>query len=142
MTDKQITFGQLCKVLASLGYGLTHSAGGDHVVFQNPKRYLIVMLREMTDDEVVLPSELSRVRRTLVDDGVIPDKQIEFDSLFLIKRDDRLIWTDPESRTETRVTAAAGENDGLVVVKQNGTLLPCPVDQVRQIKRAAPAGRK
>ncbi len=32
--------------------------------------------------------------------------------------------------------------DGLVVVKQNGTLLPCPVDQVKRIKRAAPAGRK
>ena len=46
------------------------------------------------------------------------------------------------SGTETKVTAAAGESDGLVVVKQNGTLIPWPVDQVRRVKRAAPAGRK
>jgi len=59
-----------------------------------------------------------------------------------IRKGDRLIWTDPRSGTEIKVTAAAGESDGLVVVKQNGTLLPCPVDQVRRIKRAAAAGRK
>jgi hypothetical protein len=140
--DKKVTFEQLRKVLATLGYELTHSAGGDHVVFQNPRRFLIIMLREMTEDEIVRPSELSRIRRTLVDDGVIKDKESEFDSLFLIKRGDRLVWTDPKSGTQTKVTAAAAESDGLVVIRQDGTLLPCPVDQVSRVEKAAPAGRK
>ena len=65
-----------------------------------------------------------------------------FDSLFLIRKGDRLIWTDPKTGKETKVTAAAGESDGLVVVKQNGSLLPCRVDQVRRVKRAATAARK
>jgi hypothetical protein len=141
MLDKKVTFGQLRKVLATLGYELTRSAGGDHIVFQNPQRYLIIMLRDMADEANVRPSESSRIRRTLVDDGVIKDREHEFDSLFLIKRGDRLVWTDPKTGTETKVTAAATESDGLVVVKHNGTLLPCPVDQVRSLERAAPAGR-
>jgi hypothetical protein len=142
MMDKRIGFGQLRKVLATLGYELIRSTGGDHIVFQNPRRFLIIMLREMKEHEIVLPSELSRIRRTLVDDGVISDKESEFNSLFLIQRGDRLVWTDPKSGKETKVTAAAAESDGLVVIKQNGTLLPCPVNEVRRVERAAPAGRK
>ena len=65
-----------------------------------------------------------------------------FDSLFLIRKGDRLLWTDPETGKETKVTRGRGESDGLVVVKQNGTLLPCRVDQVRRVKRAATAARK
>jgi hypothetical protein len=52
-----------------------------------------------------------------------------------------LVWTDPSTEKESKVIAAAGASDGLVVAQQNGTLVPCPVDQVRPIKRAATAGR-
>jgi streptogramin lyase len=62
--------------------------------------------------------------------------------LILIRKGDRLIWTDPKTGKESKVTAAAGESDGLVVIKQNGALWPCPVDQVRRLKRAAPARGK
>ena len=55
-------------------------------------------------------------------------KPWHLDSLFLIKRGHRLIWTDPKSGLETKVTAAARESDGLVVIEQNGTLLTCRVD--------------
>ena len=80
--------------------------------------------------------------KSLVGHGVLGDDEYEFDSLFLIRKGDRLVWTDPTTGKESKVTAAAGESDGLVVVKQNGRLLPCPVDEVRRVKRAAPAGRR
>ena len=88
------------------------------------------------------PRSEEEVRKTLVGDGVIKNDEEEFDSLFLIRKGDRLVWTDPQTGKESKVTAAAGESDGLVVVKQNGALLPCAVDQVRRVKRAAPASRK
>jgi hypothetical protein len=95
----------------------------------------------MADEEFVLPIDLLSARSTLVDDGVLRD-DYEFDSLFLIRKGDRLVWTDPKTGKESKATAAAGESDGLVVIKQNGTLLPCRVDQVRRIKRAARVARK
>ena len=35
-------------------------------------------------------------------------------------------------KAKVKVTAAAGESDGLVVIQKNGTLTPCPVDQLRK----------
>ncbi len=137
---KGITYGRLREVLAALGYA-PRNAGSNAVVFRNPNRRLMIILPEMRDDEFVLPVDLSSTRSTLVDDGVLSD-DYSFDSLFLIRKGDRLIRTDPKTGKETRVTAAAGESDGLVVVKQNGSLLPCRVDEVRRVKRAATAARK
>jgi hypothetical protein len=91
---------------------------------------------------LVRPIDLLSIRKTLVGDGVIEDDDDEFDSLFLIRKGDRLVWSDPKTRKESKVTAAAGESAGLVVVQQNGALGPCPVDQVRRIKWAVTAGRK
>jgi hypothetical protein len=138
--DKRVTFGQLRRTLESLGYRINPTEG-DHLVFGNPNRNLLIILRGMNEEEVVRTIDLRRVKMTLVDDGVIKDDD-EFDSLLLIRKGDRLIWTDPKTGKETKVTAAAGESDGLVVVKQNGSLLPCQVDQVRRVKRAATASRK
>jgi hypothetical protein len=127
-------------VLVALGY-TPRKAGSNAIVFRNPNRHLMVILPEMGDDEFVLPVDLSSTRSTLVGDGVLAN-DYAFDSLFLIRKGDRLIWTDPKTGKETKVTAAAGESDGLVVVKQNGSLLPCRVDEVRRVKRAATASRK
>jgi hypothetical protein len=140
---KNITFGKLREVLVSLGYTPADARSdlGDTVIFRNPNRRLRIFLPKMTDERFVLPVDLLSTRTTLEGDGVIKD-DYEFDSLFLIRKGDRLVWTDPTTGKETKVTAAAGESDGLVVVKQDGALVPCRVDQVRRIKRAAAAGRK
>jgi hypothetical protein len=137
---KRVTYGKLREVLSSLGY-TPEDAANDAVVFRNPRRHLMIILRRLADHQLVRPIDLSSIRKTLIGDGVITDDEEEFDSLFLIRKGDRLVWTDPKTGKESKVTAAAGESDGLVVVKQNGTLVPCPVDQVKRIKRAATAGR-
>ncbi len=137
---KDVTYGRLREVLATLGYGVSEPKKGA-VAYRNPNRRLMIILPDMRDEDFVLPVDLASTRSTLVDDGVLQN-DYSFDSLFLIRKGDRLIWTEPETGRETKVTAAAGESDGLVVVKQNGSLLPCRVDEVRRIKRAATASRK
>jgi hypothetical protein len=138
---KNVTYGQLRKVLLFLGCEPIPS-NENHFVFEEPKSDLLIMLRGGPDELPVRPMDLSMIRRQLVGHGLIKDDEEAFDSLFLIRKGDRLIWTDPKTGKETKVTAAAGESDGLVVVKQNGSLLPCRVDQVRRVKRAATAARK
>jgi hypothetical protein len=133
---KNVTYGQLGKVLMSLGCKRIPSKE-NHFVFGDPTRDLLIMLPGADDDQPVRPVDLLSVRRALWGHGLIKDDDDEFDSLFLIRKGDRLIWTDPDTGKKNRVTAAAGESDGLVVVRQNGSLVPCPVDQVRRVKRAA-----
>ncbi len=137
---EKVTFAKLREVLASLGYGVSDPINRA-VAFRNPNRSLMIILPALRDEDFVLPIDLYSTRSTLVDDGVLAN-DYAFDSLFLIRKGDRLIWTDPKTGKETKVTAAAGESDGLVIVKQNGSLLPCRVDQVRRVKRAAKAARK
>jgi hypothetical protein len=138
---KKVTYGQLRKVLMSLGCEPIPSKA-NHFVFEEPKSDLLIMLRGGPEEQLVRPMDLSMIQRQLVGHGLIKAGEDEFDALFLIRKGDRLIWTDPETGKETKVTAAAGESDGLVVVKQNGALLPCRVDQVRRVKRSATAARK
>lgn len=138
---KNVTYGQLSKVLTSLGCEPIPSEAG-RFVFEEPEHDLLIILPGGKDDQIVRQMDLSIVRRSLWGHGMIKDQEEAFDSLFLIRKGDRLLWTDPRTGKETKVTAAAGESDGLVVVKQNGSLLPCPVDQVRRIKRAATASGK
>ncbi len=137
---EKITYAKFREVLSSLGYA-PEEFGGNSVVFRNPKHRLRVFLPKLSDRQFVPPIELMSARNSLIGNGVVRD-EYGFDSLFLIRKGDRLLWTDPETGKEAKVTAAAGESDGLVVVKQNGTLLPCPVDQVKRVKRAATATRK
>jgi hypothetical protein len=138
---KKVTYGQLRKVLLSLGCKPIPSEG-NHFVFGDPKRDLLIMLPGGDDDQFVRPVDLFSVRKSLWGHGLIKDDEEEFDSLFLIRKGDRLIWSDPKTGEQHRVTAAAGESDGLVVVRQNGSLVPCPVDEVRRVKRAATATGK
>src|SRR5262249_34538902 len=127
-------------VLVSLGCKPVPSKE-NYFFFEEPKSDLLLILRGEPDERLVRPMDLAHVRRQLVGHGLIKDDEEEFDSLFLIRKGDRLVLTAPKTGKESKVTAAAGESDGLVVVRQNGTLLPCRVDQVRRIKRAAAAGR-
>jgi hypothetical protein len=138
---QNVTYGQLRKVLTSLGCKPIPSEAG-HFAFGDSKRDLLILLRNGDDTQLVRPADLVSVRRLLWGHGLIKDEEEEFDSLFLIRKGDRLVWTDPSTGKEMKVTAAAGESDGLVVVRQNGSLLPCPVDQMRRVKRAATASGK
>jgi hypothetical protein len=138
---KNVTYRQLRNVLLSLGCEPVPS-NKDRFVFDHPRSDLLIILKGGTDDQLVRPIDLFSVRKSLWGHGFIEDNDEEFDSFFLIRKGDRLIWTDPATGKATKVTAAAGESDGLVVVKENGRLVPCPVDQVKRIKRAATASRK
>lgn len=138
---KDVTYGQLRKVLLALGCKPIPNKES-HFVFGDPKRDLLIMLPGGDDDRLVRPVDLFSVRKSLWGHGLIKDEEEDFDSLFLIRKGDRLIRTDPKTGEKRRVTAVAGESDGLVVVKQNGSLVPYPVDQVTRIKRAAAASGK
>jgi hypothetical protein len=138
---KNVTYSQLGEVLLSLGCKPVPSEG-NHFVFTDPRRDLLIMLPGGEDKQLVRPVDLFSVRKSLWGHGLIKDEDEEFDSLFLIRKGDRLIWSDPKTGEERRVTAAAGESDGLVVVRQNGSLVPYPVEQVRRVKRAATATGK
>jgi hypothetical protein len=137
---ENITYAKFREVLSSLGYAL-EDFGDNSVAFRNPNRHLRVFLPKLADAEIVPPVEMQSACRALIGAGVVRD-EYAFDSLFLIRKGDRLVWTDPKTGKATKVTAAAGESDGLVVVKENGRLVPCPVDEVKRTKRAATASRK
>jgi hypothetical protein len=127
--NKRITFGQLDEVLRSLGYA-PENVLTNEVVYRHPDRHLFILLPREAPEAVAQPFDLYLARKALVDEGVIQEN--EFDSLFRINKGDRLIWTEPRTGRKVKVTAAAGESDGLVVIQQNGALTPCPVEQLRK----------
>jgi hypothetical protein len=136
---KRITYRQLDEVLRSLGYA-PENVLTNEVVYRHPDRHLFILLQREAPDAVAQPFDLYRARKTLVHEGVIQEN--EFDSLFQISKGDRLIWTEPRTGRKVKVTAAAGESDGLVVIQQNGTLTPCPVDQLRKADAQVEKGAK
>ncbi len=97
---KNVSYGQLRKVLLSLGCKV--STYDDRLVFRDEKRDLLILLRGSEDEQIVRPIDLYSVHRALVGHGYIEDNEDAFDSLFLIRKGDRLIWTDPQSGHETR----------------------------------------
>jgi hypothetical protein len=67
-----------------------------------------------------------------MNEGVIETEE-QFSSLFLIKKGDHVIWTNPDSGREIEVTAASGETiDGMVLFTRKGLAsTACPVSQLR-----------
>jgi hypothetical protein len=130
MKNKKITFDQLEKTLLRLGY-TTKGQNGDRVVLSHPDSDLPVIMRRMKQHEILQPIDLLSVQNTLANGGIVP--KAEFESLFLIKKGDVLVWTEPNTRGEVTVTAAADESDGTVIIKHKGTFSPCPVDQLRKL---------
>jgi hypothetical protein len=130
MTHKKVTYEQLREALGGLGY--TEDAGGKgHVTFRKPGTRLYVILPRMTRHTAVEPIHLLSVRKILANNGDIPEQA--FESLFEIKKGDKLLWTEPVTGQQLKVTAAADESDGTVIIQQNGALSPCPVGQVRKV---------
>jgi len=134
---KKIRFGQLRTVLLDLGYQI-RTVDQHHVAFVRPGRDLFIVLPDASLETEVRLIDLLSVGKTLINDGLIKDEQ-QFTSLFLIKKGDRLIWTEPRSGRETDVVAASGETiDGMVLIKQKGKAdSACPVDQLRLVRTAS-----
>ncbi len=127
---KTVTFRQLRDVLQTLGY-TPERVGDDGIVFRSAHRRLFMVLPDLADQDTVRPIDMLRVRKTLANDGVVEEYQ--FESLFRIKKGDRLIWTEPTSGRKDRVTAAAGESDGMVIIEHEGAFMACPVDQLKRV---------
>ena len=90
----------------------------------------MIVIPETSEDSDVRPVDMLRVKKTLSHDGVIREE--EFDSLFSIRRGDRLVWREPGAAEERRVTAASDESGGVVIIDNDGQLLSCPVNQVEK----------
>jgi hypothetical protein len=127
---KKITYAEVRKILAGLGYR-ARDLGNHQVVYSNPDRALMIVIPETSEDSDVRPVDMLRVKKTLSHDGVI--REDEFDSLFSIRRGDRLVWREPGVAEERRVTAASDESDGVVIIDDGGQLLSCPIDQLEKV---------
>jgi hypothetical protein len=136
-TTEKVTFTELNEALAHFGYA-AHRAGSRHVVFKHPGGRLDIVLPRLPDGQIVSRLHLQIVEKTLRDESIVdPDEFVYYlkhgkPPGETIRKGDRLIWTVPSTGREVRVVAAAGEMDGLVIIKQNGALSPCPVDQLRK----------
>jgi hypothetical protein len=139
---RRVPFKALQRSLESVGYAPQTVEGG-RIVFTHPKRSLFIVLPELQADETVRPIDLMSIRNTLINDGVVRNKE-EFEALFRIKKGDQLIWTEPRTKRQIMVTAASGETDGMVIIKQKGTFSPCPVSQLARVAdmEGAAGGRR
>ena len=133
---KSLTFGELQAALLEFGYELRKKA--NHVIFQHPASNLMIVLPRTTPESAVSSLHQRIVERTIRDDGFVDWADVDFYIEHgkrrekTIKKGDRLIWKVPGSGREIKVVAAAGEQDDMVIIKQNGSFSPCPVDQLRR----------
>jgi hypothetical protein len=129
--NKTVRFGQLRRVMFDLGYKIRR-VDPRYVAFVHPDRDVFVVLPDMPSEAEVKPIDLLRAQRTLMNEGLIENEE-QFSSLFLIKKGDHLIWTNPDSGHEIEVTAASGETiDGMVLITRKGLAsTACPVSQLR-----------
>jgi predicted RNA binding protein YcfA (HicA-like mRNA interferase family) len=133
---KFLTFAELGSALEAFGYEPRRRA--DHLVYEHPQGRLMIVLPKMPEGAEVSPIHRKIVEKTIQDDNIVQWDEVVY---YLehgkrqedaIKKGDRLIWTEPRSGKEIRVVAAAGEQDGLVVIKQAGSFSPCPVSELRK----------
>jgi len=133
---KSLTVGELENALVEFGY--EPRSKNNHIVFEHPAGKLMIVLPQLNPKTAVSPLHRKIVEKTIRDDEVVDWDDVDF---YLehgkrkeerIKKGDRLIWKVPGARMEIKVVAAAGEQDGLVIIKQKGAFSPCPVDQLRK----------
>jgi predicted RNA binding protein YcfA (HicA-like mRNA interferase family) len=133
---KTLSFGELESALEEFGY--ERRTKGNHIIFEHPDGRLMIVLPKMAPRTDVIPLHQKIVEMTIQGDSVINWDDFNY---YLehgkrkedtIRKGDHLIWKVPGNGREIRVVAAAGEQDGLVVIKQGGAFSPCPVDQLRK----------
>ena len=98
----------------------------------------MIVLPKMHSKSDVTPTHRKIVEKTIRDDGVVNWDDFNF---FLehgkrredfIVKGDHLVWAVPGTGREIKAIAASAEEDGMVIIKQNGAFSPCPVDQLRK----------
>jgi predicted RNA binding protein YcfA (HicA-like mRNA interferase family) len=133
---KFLTFGELGSALQEFGYEPRQKA--NHLVFEHPQGRLMIVLPKLPEGAEVIPLHRKIVEKTIQDDNIVPWDDFAY---YLehgkrqeeaIKKGDRLIWTDPRDGREHSVIAAAGEQDGFVVIKQAWSFSPCPLSELRK----------
>ena len=134
---KNLNFEELESALLEFGYEARIK--NNHIVFEHPAGRLMIVLPRLDPKAAISPLHRKIVEKTIRDDEVVDWNDVNF---YLhhgkrkeetIKKGDRLIWKVPGTGMEIEVVAAAGEQDGLVVIKQKGTFSPCRVDQLHKV---------
>jgi predicted RNA binding protein YcfA (HicA-like mRNA interferase family) len=135
---KKITNADLDKVLRAFGYEVRKSRA--HLIYQHPNGRQTVVLPMARPTDLAYPTHVTIVETALSDDGIASREDFWFYlengklPSELISKGDRLIWTIPRTGVKVEVIAAAGEKDGMVVIKQRGTFSPCPVEQLKKVQ--------
>jgi predicted RNA binding protein YcfA (HicA-like mRNA interferase family) len=133
---KRLTFGDLEATLEEFGY--VQRTKAKHKIYEHPEGTLMIVLPGTHSKAEVAPMHQKIVEKTIRNDGVINWDDFNF---FLehrkrredfIVRGDHLIWKAPHNGRETKVIAASAEEDGVVIIKQQGAFSPCPVNQLRK----------
>jgi hypothetical protein len=133
---KKITFQGLGTSLREFGYESRKKL--DHIIFEHPDGKQMIVFPRVDLRSEVTPRHRKIVETTIRNDGIVSWDDVEF---FLenekrredfIKKGDRLLLRVPGSEEETKVSAAADEQDGMVIIKQKGNLSQCPVDRLRK----------
>lgn len=133
---KTLTLQELEAALGEFGY--VQRQKSNQLIFEHPHGRSMIVLPRMSPKSSVSPLHRKIVERTIRDDGAVDWDEVDFYMDHgkrrekTIKKGDRLVWTVPGSAQEIKVVAAAGEQDDMVIVKQNGTFSPCPVNQLRK----------
>jgi predicted RNA binding protein YcfA (HicA-like mRNA interferase family) len=133
---KRLTFGDVEAALEQFGY--VQRKKSNHQIFEHPNGSLMIVLPKMHSRSEVSPTHLKIVEITIRDDQVVDWDEFDFYLRHgtrrqdFIKRGDRLIWTVPRTGEETKVVAASGEEDGMVIIKRKGSLLRRAVSEFRK----------
>jgi hypothetical protein len=135
--QKTLRYGTMGRALKAFGY--QHDVRANHDVYRHSKGLQSIVLPRARPNQVVTALHQKIVETALRDDAIVSVPEFQFylehgkmpDDM--IRKGDRLIWTIPGALREIPVIAAAAEEGGLVIIRQNGTYSPCPVDQLRKI---------
>jgi hypothetical protein len=113
-------------------------ANASRKILEHPKGSLVIVLPKMHSRSVVSPTHLKIVEKTIRDDQVVNWDEFDFYLRHGTRREDfnkkgdRLIWTLPGTAEETKVVAASGEEDGMVIIKRKGSLLRRATSEFRK----------
>jgi predicted RNA binding protein YcfA (HicA-like mRNA interferase family) len=133
---KTLSYQGLESALRAFGYESRKKA--DHVVLEHPDGRLMIVLPRVDPRSDVSPLHWKIVEKTIRDDAIVEWDDLEF---YLehdkrredfIKRGDRLLMKTPGNGREIKVSAAADEQDGMVIIEQKGIFSPCPADRLRK----------
>lgn len=102
---------------------------------------MVAVFPATVGDDEVRPVHRKVAESTIRDDGLVELEDFRFylehgkKREELIQRGDKLIWS--ASGRNVPVVAASTEEDGLVIINQNGAFSPCPVDQLTIVTKAS-----